>query len=108
MVSYFWQRYSDLSLIGFALGVMSFAYAGLLGVYFAAIFTKRGSAKTVLPALVGGFLTVLALQPYVFGVHIGFAWELLLGTSISFTIMQFDKQHVTFKKGYTNDKNYGK
>jgi SSS family transporter len=87
MVSYFWQRYSDLSLIGFALGVMSFAYAGLLGVYFAAIFTKRGSAKTVLPALVGGFLTVLALQPYVFGIHIGFAWELLLGTFVSFFIM---------------------
>jgi len=91
LISYFWQRSSDLSLIGFALGVMSFAYAGLLGVYFSAIFTKRGSAKTVLPALLGGFLTVLALQPYIFDLHIGFAWQLLLGTLVSFSIMQFAK-----------------
>jgi Na+/proline symporter len=71
---------------------MSFAYAGLLGVYFAAIFTKRGSSKTVLPALLGGFLTVLALQPYVFGVHIGFAWQLVIGTVVSFLIMLIDKK----------------
>jgi len=87
IVSYFWQRESELSLIGFALGVMSFAYAGLLGVYFAAIFTNRGSAKTVLPALLGGFLTVLALQPYIFGVHIGFAWQLVIGMIVAFLIM---------------------
>ena len=87
LLSYFWQRASDLSLIGFALGVMSFAYAGLLGVYFAAIFTKRGNAKTVLPALLGGFVTVLALQPYILNIHIGFAWQLLLGTLVSFFIM---------------------
>ncbi len=87
MVSYFWQRYSDLSLINFALGVMSFAYTGLLGVYFAAIFTSRGNRTTVLMALIGGFVTVLALQPYTFGVTIGFAWQMLIGTAVSFFIM---------------------
>jgi len=91
VVSYFWQRSSELSLIGFALGVMSFAYAGLLGVYFAAIFTKRGNSKTVLQALLGGFFTVLALQPYIFGIHIGFAWQLVLGTMVSFFIMMLQK-----------------
>lgn len=87
MASYFWQRYSDLSLINFALGVMSFAYTGLLGVYFAAIFTSRGNRTTVLMALVGGFVTVLALQPYIFGITIGFAWQMLIGTAVSFFIM---------------------
>ncbi len=87
MVSYFWQRYSDLSLINFALGVMSFAYTGLLGVYFAAIFTSRGNRTTVLMALIGGFVTVLALQPYTFGITIGFAWQMLIGTAVSFFIM---------------------
>lgn len=87
MVSYFWQRYSDLSLINFALGVMSFAYTGLLGVYFAAIFTSRGNRTTVLMALVGGFVTVLALQPYTFGITVGFAWQMLIGTAVSFFIM---------------------
>ena len=87
-LSYFWQKYSDLSLIGFVLGVMAFAYTGLLGVFFSAVFTKRGSEKSVLYALVAGFLTVLALQPYTFGVGIGFAWQITLGTVVSFAIMQ--------------------
>ncbi|MDB2562492.1 sodium:solute symporter [Sulfurimonas sp.] len=91
MLSYFWQRYSELSLIGFALGVMAFAYTGLLGVYFSAIFTTRGTSATVPYALAGGFLTVLALQPYMFGFSIGFAWQIVIGTFISFLIMQLAK-----------------
>ena len=90
MISYFWQRYSDLSLISFALGVMAFAYTGLLGVYFSAIFTKRGSSKTVPFALVGGFITVLVLQPYMFGITIGFSWQMVIGTIVAFGIMQLD------------------
>ena len=88
MISFFWQRYSDLPLISFALGVMAFAYTGLLGVYFSAIFTSRGNAKTVLWGLVGGFVTVLLLQPYIFGVHLGFSWQILLATAVSFFIVQ--------------------
>ena len=92
MVSYYWQRYSEVSLLSFALGVMAFAYSGLLGVYFSAIFTKRGSEKTVLFALVGGFMTVLCLQPYILGMMIdyklGFAWQIVIGTMVAFGIMQ--------------------
>jgi len=93
MLSYFWQKYSDLSLISFALGVMAFAYTGLLGVYFSAIFTKRGTAKLVPFALVGGYLTVLALQPYIFGISIGFSWQMVLGTLVAFGIMQMGKNN---------------
>lgn len=92
ILSYFWQRYSDLSLIGFVLGIMAFAYTGLLGVFFSAIFTSRGSAKTVPYALLGGFLTVLALQPYTFNIHIGFSWQITLGTLVAFGIMQTQKK----------------
>ena len=92
-LSYFWQRYSDLSLIGFALGVMAFAYTGLLGVFFAAIFTQRGSEKTVPYALVGGFLTLLLFQPYTFGLSIGFAWQITLGTVVAFGIMMSAKTY---------------
>ncbi|MCF6310677.1 MAG: sodium:solute symporter [Sulfurimonas sp.] len=91
MVSYFWQHYSDLSLLSFALGVMAFAYTGLLGIYFSAIFTSRGDEKTVLYSLVGGFITVLALQPYTFGISIGFSWQIVIGTVIAFLIMQTSK-----------------
>ena len=92
MISYFWQRYSDLSLLSFALGIMAFAYTGLLGVYFSAIFTSRGNSKTVLWALIGGFITVLALQPYTFGISIGFSWQIVLGTLVAFIIMQSSRK----------------
>ncbi len=88
ILSYFWQKYSDLSLISFALGIMAFAYTGLLGVFFSALFTSRGSAKNVPFALAGGFFTVLALQPYTFGLSIGFSWQIVLGTLLAFVIMQ--------------------
>ena len=88
MLSYFWQRYAELSLISFALGVMAFAYTGLLGVYFSAIFTSRGNTRTVPLALVGGFCTVLALQPYTFGITLGFSYQIVIGTFIAFVIMQ--------------------
>ena len=91
-VSYFWQKYTNIPLISFALGIMAFAYTGLLGVFFSALFTKRGSAKTVPFALAGGFLTVLALQPYVFGISIGFSWQMVLGSMVSFGIMQINKE----------------
>ncbi|WP_455757411.1 sodium:solute symporter [Sulfurimonas sp.] len=94
MISYFWQRYSELSLISFALGVMAFAYTGLLGVYFSAIFTSRGNSKTVPFALSGGFLTVLVLQPYIFGISIGFSWQIIIGTIIAWLIMQIGTNKV--------------
>ncbi len=87
MLSYLLHHGSDLPLLSFALGVMSFAYSGLLGVYGAAIFTSRGTERSVLYALIGGFVTVLALQPYIFGADIGFAWQMVLGTAVSFGIM---------------------
>lgn len=88
LVSYFWQRYSEVPLISFALGVMAFSYSGLIGVFFSAIFTKRKSSSRVLYALIGGFVTVLALQPYIFGIHIGFSWQIVMGSLVSFGIMQ--------------------
>jgi SSS family transporter len=91
ILSYYWQRYTDLPLLSFALGVMAFAYTGLLGVYGAAIFTDRGSARTVPLALLGGFVTVLLLQPYVLGemldIKLGFAWQIVAGTFVAFGVM---------------------
>lgn len=97
MVSYFWQRYSDLSLISFALGVMSFAYTGLLGVFFAAIFTSRGNKTTVPLALIGGFVAVLALQPYAFGITVGFSWQMVIGTLVAFFIMLLGNAKATIR-----------
>jgi len=95
MVSFYWQQFTELPLLSFALGVMAFAYASLLGVYGATIFTDRGTEKTVLFALIGGFLTVLILQPYVIGaiveIKVDFAIQMILGTLVSFAIMMTQK-----------------
>ncbi len=93
MVSFYWQQYTELPLLNFALGVMAFAYASLLGVYAAAIFTDRGSERTVLFALIGGFLTVLLLQPYIFPIKVDFSVMMVLGTLVSFAIMMIEKKH---------------
>jgi hypothetical protein len=47
-------------------------------------------------ALLGGFMTVLLLQPYVLGgaigVKLGFAWQILVGTVVAFGVMMFGKE----------------
>jgi len=97
MVSFYWQQYTELPLLNFALGVMAFAYASLLGVYGAAIFTNRGNEKTVLWALIGGFLTVLLLQPYILGtiidIKVDFSVMMILGTIVSFSIMMLGEKN---------------
>ncbi|NOR54935.1 MAG: sodium:solute symporter [Sulfurovum sp.] len=97
MLSYYWQRYTELPLLSFALGVMAFAYTGLLGVFGAAIFTKRGSGKLVPFSLLAGFMTVLLLQPYVLGAvldfKLGFAWQILGGTIVAFGVMMLGKSN---------------
>ncbi len=44
-ISYYWQQYTALPLLNFALGVMAFAYASLLGVYFAGIIYQLGGFR---------------------------------------------------------------
>jgi Na+/proline symporter len=95
LLSYYWQQYTQLDLLSFALGVMAFAYAPLLGVYAAAIFTKRGSEETVLYALIGGFLTILISQPYVIGklfdYKVDYSVMMLAGTLVAFLMMMTSK-----------------
>lgn len=94
------------SLVDFALGIMSFSYAGMLGVFLCAVLTKRGNVTSVVIALIVGCLVVLALQPYIlpywsgklFGttLEIAWPWWTLIGGSISFGICSLGKR--TFKK----------
>lgn len=84
------------SLIDFSLGIMSFSYAGLLGVFLCAIFTKRGSMKSAIFALVTGFIVVIFLQPqimklwtsFIFGepVLISWPWWVGIGGLFSFIV----------------------
>lgn len=91
VLSFYWQRYTDTPLLEFALQVMVFAYAGLLGVYFTVVFTNRGSTGSVIAALVAGFATVLLLQPVIAGAiglpgaiaALSFPYQLCIGTLVA-------------------------
>jgi Na+/proline symporter len=89
---YWWQRYTAAPLLAFALGVMSFAYSGLLGVYLTALFTRRGSSLSARWALATGFLAILLQQAFVVDLlHLPSGWktlafpfQLCLGTAAAF------------------------
>lgn len=90
------QTASGLSLIDFALGVMTFAYAGLLGVFLTGTLTKRGNETTVVAALVAGVISILLLQPFILGrlstalfgfeMELAWPWWMVVGGTISFII----------------------
>ena len=65
ILCFYWQHYSDTPLLEFVLGVMVFAYSGLLGVYGVVVFTRRGATWSVVAALATGFVTILLQQHYV-------------------------------------------
>lgn len=96
ILCYYWQRYTDMPLLDFALSVMTFAYAGLLGVYFTLLFTRRGSAKSVMAALFVGFLASTVQQSVVVDYfalptvlkEMAFTWKLLIGTLLAFAVCQ--------------------
>ncbi len=78
----FWHEHSERRLIDFALGVMVFAYSGLLAVFLTALFTRRGNSASVIAALVIGFLTTLALQL----TPLAPAWNMLVATALSLCV----------------------
>ena len=85
----FWQHQSKVPLIEFALGVMVFAYGGLLGVFLAALVTKRGNGTTAIVALAAGFGAVAIMQglPLLIEMNrIALGWQMTVATILSFGI----------------------
>jgi SSS family transporter len=86
-----WQQANGETLIEFALGVMSFAYAGLLAVFLTALFTARGNSASAIAALLTGFAAVGAMQPAVWkawtgGVTLASPWRLVIATALAFAV----------------------
>jgi hypothetical protein len=94
LLCFYWQRYTQAPLLTFALGVMTFAYSGLLGVYFTALFTRRGTSASVIWALTAGFVAIGLQQSYIvdtIGLPAGwktlaFPYQLVVGTVIAFAV----------------------
>jgi Na+/proline symporter len=94
LLCFYWQRYTQAPLLTFALGVMTFAYSGLLGVYFTALFTRRGNSGSVIWALAAGFVAIGLQQPYVVDMAglpaswkaLAFPFQLVIGTAVAFAV----------------------
>ena len=92
LLCFYWQRYTDAPLLSFALSVMTFAYSGLLGVYFTILFTSRGSTRSVIWALATGFVAIALQQSYIVDVlqlppswkTLAFPFQLCIGTAVAF------------------------
>ncbi len=92
VLCFYWQRYTEAPLLNFALSVMTFAYSGLLGVYFTILFTRRGSTASVIWALATGFIAIALQQAYVVDMlglpaswkSLAFPYQLCIGTAVAF------------------------
>lgn len=56
------SRHDGRGLISFALSVMSYPYAGLLGVFVVFVFTRRGNGASAVAAMVLGPIAVLLME----------------------------------------------
>lgn len=74
-----------MTLLDFALSVMLFAYAGLLAVFVAALFTRQGDCRSVVAALVVGFFTVLGFE--LSGSVLAYPWRLPIAAALAFSVV---------------------
>lgn len=99
----YWHDASDpgsQQLINFALGVMNFAYSGLLAVFLTALFTRRGSSRSVIAALITGFVAVALLEAKVWQLgpagwkdfELAFPWRMVAATALAFGVCVMGRQ----------------
>jgi Na+/proline symporter len=117
-----WRSSSGMDIITFALAVMSFAYAGLLGVFLTALFTRRGSTASAIAALVAGFVTVLAMQKWLWvqwapfftwtvytpggsaehslaNLNLSWTWHLVIGTAVATAVCMLGRRRTLSATG---------
>ena len=81
-IASFYDAEKHGSILSYVLSLMKYAYAGLVGVFFVAIFSKRGNTLSAIAGLIVGFLTVLILG--LLPIELSFAWEMCIGCAMAF------------------------
>jgi solute:Na+ symporter, SSS family len=84
------------SIINFVLGIMTFAYSGLVGVFLSVLLLRRGSDTSVIAALVTGFMLIALVQPWALGSWIDAAPKGAAFGNLSF-LQQIVAAHFTWK-----------
>ena len=97
---------SQSTLLTFALTIMTYAYSGLIGVFFTALLTKRGNTISAIAALIVGFVSIALMQPMLWGLvvdlgavregdgpgrlmlmlDLAFVWKLCIASAMSFAV----------------------
>lgn len=77
-----WHAGSGKTLIDFALGVMTYAYSGLVAVFLAALLTKRGNEATAVAALIAGVVMTIILNQ----TSLAFTWTMLIASATAFMV----------------------
>jgi hypothetical protein len=114
ILCFYWQRYTEAPLLDFALSVMTFAYSGLLGVYFTALFTRRGSSRSVIWALATGFLAIAVQQSYVVDMvglpvtwkSLAFPFQLCIGTALAFATCLLGSQRQAARDDFSGSREF--
>lgn len=83
-VSYYHRTHPETDLLSLALGVMTFFYGGLLGIFLVALFTKTRGSETsnVLAAIVSTVVVFVVAT----GKFVAWPWNIVIGTIVAVVI----------------------
>lgn len=84
------------AILDFVLGIMTFAYSGLVGVFLSVLVLRRGSESSVVAALATGFVLIAAVQPWGLGQWVDMPAAGLAFDQLSF-LQQLVSAHFTWK-----------
>lgn len=102
VLSISWSRSESSTLLDFALGVMAYAYAGLVAVFLSATLTKRGNTVSALAAFAVGIIAVTVMQPGVWTwltggdpLPLAWPWRFFIATAFAFATCQLGTPSAT-------------
>lgn len=84
LVAHYNENHPELDLLSLALGVMTFFYGGLLGIFLVALFsTDRGRTSSNLAAALLSTLAVVILQSHT---KLAWPWFIVVGTVVAVAV----------------------
>ena len=107
MIAQFYANNPETDLLSIALGVMTYFYGGLLGLFLVGMLTaERGNALTNIIALVGSTILVILLGV---NTQLAWSWNIIIGTLVTFGVAAIGKTSLTalnhYRKAHSDAEN---